>query len=107
MERPKPKDEVIPLNCFVSVAKASYSLLHCALDFYCYQESVKTVSHTVALGDMYLHYYEHVHCNLFWVLFWDPKYTFLLPHILASTWISVTKLECFQNHYVAPSWVFF
>ncbi len=48
------------------VAKAWYSIFFCAIELDCFPKTIKntSMSHTAAVGDMFLHYVEHERCNL-------------------------------------------
>ncbi len=49
----------------VCVSKPDISSYLCATDLHCCPKTKNTsVSHTVALGDMFLHHHEHTHCSL-------------------------------------------
>ncbi len=68
-----------PTSKYCLSIKAWYILFLCAIELHCCPKTIKntSVSHTVALGEMFLHYCEHTHthCSLLWL---NLTYTILL-----------------------------
>ena len=68
------------LRSTVCVSKPDVFFL-CAIELHFCPKTIEntSVSHTIALGDMFLHYHEHTLCSLF---FPNPTNNILLPQIL-------------------------
>lgn len=66
---PQTSNEYILPASMICKAKSSYILLTCAIRLHCYRTNIEKthISHTVALGDMFLNYDEHTHRSLFLV----------------------------------------
>ncbi len=75
------KQQQMHLLTSIVCITAWYIFFLWATELHCCPETIKntSVSHIVALGDMFLHYCERTHCSFFWL---SLRYTVLLPQIL-------------------------